>query len=46
MKTPVDGNGQVVFQALPGTNSFTAWDGSASTKETLAAKAGRGQAGW
>jgi len=34
-KTPVDGNGRVVFQVLPGTNSFTAWDGSASTKETL-----------
>jgi hypothetical protein len=34
-KTPVDGNGQVTFQVLPGTNTFTAWDGSASAKETL-----------
>jgi hypothetical protein len=34
-KTVVDGSGQVVFQVLPGTNSFTAWDGSAYTTQTL-----------
>src|SRR5580658_549636 len=34
-KTPVDSNGQVIFQVLPGTNSFTAWDGSAYTTQTL-----------
>jgi Carboxypeptidase regulatory-like domain len=34
-KTPVDGNGVVVFQVLPGTNTFTAWDGSAYTTQTL-----------
>ena len=34
-KTPVDSNGQVTFQVLPGTNTFTAWDGNAYTKETL-----------
>jgi hypothetical protein len=34
-KTAVDGNGTVTFQVLPGTNYFTAWDGSAYTKETL-----------
>jgi hypothetical protein len=34
-ETPVDGNGQVVFQVLPGTNSFTAYDGSAYTSETI-----------
>jgi hypothetical protein len=34
-KTAVDGNGEVVFQVLPGTNSFTAWDGSAYQAETL-----------
>ena len=34
-KTAVDGNGQVTFQVLPGTNTFTAWDGSAYTNETL-----------
>jgi hypothetical protein len=34
-KTAVDGNGQVTFQVLTGTNSFTAYDGSAYTKETL-----------
>jgi alpha-tubulin suppressor-like RCC1 family protein len=34
-KTPVDDNGQVAFQVLPGTNTFTAWDASAYTKESL-----------
>ena len=35
-KTPVDpGTGQVTFQVLPGTNTFTAWDDSAYTNETL-----------
>jgi hypothetical protein len=35
-KTPVDpGTGQVTFQVQPGTNTFTAWDGSAYTNETL-----------
>ena len=34
-KTPVDGNGVVVFQVLPGTNTFTAWDGSAYTTQKL-----------
>jgi VCBS repeat-containing protein len=34
-KTPVDGNGQVIFQVLPGTNSFTAYDGSAYASETI-----------
>jgi len=34
-KTAVDGNGQVTVQVLPGTNTFTAWDGSAYTNETL-----------
>ena len=34
-KTAVDGNGQVTFQVLPGTNTFTAWDGSAYATETL-----------
>jgi hypothetical protein len=34
-KTPVDGNGTVTFQVLPGTNYFTAWDGSAYAEETL-----------
>ena len=34
-KTAVDGNGEVVFQVLPGTNSFTAWDGTAYQSETL-----------
>ena len=34
-KTAVDGTGEVIFQVLPGTNSFTAWDGSADTSETL-----------
>jgi outer membrane protein assembly factor BamB len=28
-KTPVSSSGQVVFQVLPGTSYFTAWDGSA-----------------
>jgi hypothetical protein len=34
-KTAVNGNGQATFQALPGTNTFTAYDGSAYTRETL-----------
>ena len=34
-KTPVNGNGQVTFQVLPGTNTFTAWDGSAYATETF-----------
>ena len=34
-KTAVDGNGAVIFQVLPGTNSFTAWDGTAYQSETL-----------
>ncbi len=34
-KTPVNSNGQVTFQVLPGTNTFTAWDGSAYTTETF-----------
>ena len=34
-KTAVDGNGQVTFNVLPGTNYFTAWDGSAYTKQML-----------
>ena len=34
-KTAVDGNGEVIFQVLPGTNSFTAWDGTAYQTETL-----------
>jgi hypothetical protein len=34
-KTAVSGTGQVTFQVLPGTNTFTAWDGSAYTKQTL-----------
>jgi hypothetical protein len=34
-KTAVDGNGEAVFQVLPGTNSFTAWDGTAYQSETL-----------
>jgi hypothetical protein len=38
-KTPVDGNGQVVFQVLPGTNSFTAYDGSAYATQTITATA-------
>jgi hypothetical protein len=35
-KTPVDGNGQITFQVLPGTNTFTAWDASAHQSQTLA----------
>jgi hypothetical protein len=35
LKTAVDGSGQVVFQVLPGTNTFTAWDASAYTTQTL-----------
>jgi hypothetical protein len=38
-KTPVDGNGQVIFQVLPGTNSFTAYDGSAYATQTITATA-------
>ena len=34
-KTPVDGNGQVTFQVLPGTSTFAAWDASAYAKQTL-----------
>lgn len=34
-KTAVDGNGEVVFQVLPGTSTFTAWDGTAYQSETL-----------
>jgi alpha-tubulin suppressor-like RCC1 family protein len=34
-KTAVDGGGQVVFQVLPGTNTFTAWDASAYASQTL-----------
>jgi hypothetical protein len=34
-KTAVDGNGQVVVQVLPGTSTFTAWDGTAYQSETL-----------
>jgi hypothetical protein len=34
-KTPVDANGDVTFQVLPGTNTFTAWDGSAYATQTL-----------
>ena len=34
-KAAVDGNGQVVFEVLPGTNTFAAYDGSAYTTETI-----------
>jgi VCBS repeat-containing protein len=34
-KIPVDANGDVTFQVLPGTNTFTGWDGTAYSKETL-----------
>jgi Carboxypeptidase regulatory-like domain len=35
-KTAVDSTtGEVIFQVLPGTNSFTAWDGTAYQSETL-----------
>lgn len=35
-KTAVDpGSGQVAFQVLPGTSYFTAFDGTAYTKQTL-----------
>ena len=34
-KTAVDGNGDVIFQVLPGTNTFTAWDGAAYQSKTL-----------
>ena len=34
-KTAVDGNGEVIFQVLPGTNTFTAWDGTAYQSQTL-----------
>ena len=35
LKTAVDGNGTIIFQVLPGTNTFTAWDGSSSQSQTL-----------
>ena len=34
-QSPVDANGQVVFQTLPGTNSFTAWSGSIYSTATF-----------
>jgi hypothetical protein len=34
-KTAVDGSGDVIFQVLPGTNTFTAWDGAAYQSKTL-----------
>jgi Carboxypeptidase regulatory-like domain len=34
-KTAVDGNGQVTFQVLPGTSTFTAWDGTAYQTQTI-----------
>ena len=34
-KTPVDGNGQVTFQVLPGTNTFTAWDANGYQTKTV-----------
>ncbi len=34
-QTPVNSSGQVVFQALPGTSTFVAWDGTAYAKQTL-----------
>jgi outer membrane protein assembly factor BamB len=34
-RTPVNSAGQVVFQALPGTSSFTAWDGGSYSTVTL-----------
>ncbi len=34
-KTAVDNNGDVTFQVLPGTNTFAAWDGTASNTQTL-----------
>jgi hypothetical protein len=34
-KTAVDGNGQVIFQVLPGTNSFAAYDGSAYSTQAI-----------
>jgi hypothetical protein len=33
-KTPVDDNGDVAFQVLPGTNALTAWDSSDHTTRT------------
>jgi hypothetical protein len=34
-KTAVDGNGQVIFQVLPGTNSFAAYDRSAYSTQAI-----------
>jgi VCBS repeat-containing protein len=34
-KAPVDSNGQVTFQALPGTNTFTAWDAGGYQTQTI-----------
>ncbi len=34
-KTAVDSNGAVIFQVLPGTSTFTAWDGTAYQSQTL-----------
>ena len=34
-KTAVDGDGQVTFQVLPGTRTFTAWGGTAYKTVTL-----------
>jgi hypothetical protein len=34
-KTPVDSSGQVTFQVLPGTSTFTAWDGSTYKTVTI-----------
>ncbi len=33
-KTPVDSNGQITFHVLPGTSTFTAWDGTSSQQQT------------
>jgi hypothetical protein len=38
-KTPVDGNGQVTFQVLPGTNSFTAYDAGGYETQTITVSA-------
>jgi len=34
-KTAVDANGDVTFQVLPGTNTFTAWDANGYQTQTL-----------
>jgi hypothetical protein len=34
-KIAVDGNGQVIFQVLPGTSTFTAWDGTSNQQQTI-----------